>query len=216
MVADQNDFAGIKYRRVAKVLKELDELGAASGHHLRLLVHLERRKGKTGPDPIQEWAVHDGKEEAIETAGDGYFYLPFRQDWVDADAKIVSNQPKGSMRADLVLEVMVRDGQPIPYAEMRQGAKLLDRAIERLVGPVLGFVIPGIDQFSFQCGPKDHCRLEAALEGEPALEHDDNGAPLLDFNSRLERRNPSLRLTASTDNEAIPAHIYALPVAHLF
>ncbi|MDE1148500.1 MAG: DUF2987 domain-containing protein [Azospirillaceae bacterium] len=215
-VTAKQEFGHTSYRELADTLKVLDQLGN-NGHHLRLALKVMFQEGKTGPQPIEIWAVHDGREEAIESTPDGYFHLPYRPDWAAADAKLVSNQAKDTLRAHLALEVETEDGQPVPYVELRQGAKLLDRAIEEFVGPVMGFIVPGIDQFTFRCGPEDHCHVTASLDSGDALEADDKGQPILEFSRKLERRNPGLRLAVAADEGTTgPTHLYAVPVAHLF
>ncbi|WP_159107134.1 hypothetical protein [Azospirillum sp. B4] len=215
VVTSREQFGKTSYATLAEALKVLDHMENASGHHLRLVFKVELGKDKSGPLPIQLWAVYNGKEEAIESTPDGYFYVPYRPDWEAADAKLVSNQAKGALRATVMLEVLPTEGQPVAYAELRQGAKVLDRAIEEFVGPVMGFFVPSIDQLDFICEPRDHCRVNAALTTGEALEADDKGRPILEFGRKMDRRNPALSL-AATGEDGAPTRLYARPELHIF
>ncbi|MBB6254699.1 hypothetical protein [Nitrospirillum iridis] len=215
VVTSREQFGKTSYAKLAEALKVLDHMENASGHHLRMVFKVELGKDKSGPLPVQLWAVYNGKEEAIESTPDGYFYIPYRSDWEAADAKLVSNQAKGALRATVMLEVLPTAGQPVAYAELRQGAQVLDRAIEEFVGPVMGFFVPSIDQLDFMCEPREHCRVNAALTTGEVLEADDKGRPLLEFGRKMDRRNPALSL-AATGEDGAPARLYAQPELHIF
>ncbi|MDZ5646266.1 DUF2987 domain-containing protein [Nitrospirillum sp. BR 11828] len=215
VVTSREQFGKTSYAKLAEALKVLDHMENASGHHLRMIFKVQLGKDKSGPLPIQLWAVYNGKEEPIESTPDGYFHIPYRADWEAADAKLVSNQAKGSLRATVMLEVLSDGKQPIAYGELRQGAKVLDQAIEEFVGPVMGFFVPSIDELDFSCEPDAHCHVHAALDTGEALETDDKGQPILEFGRKLDRRNPTLHLSATVEDGS-PTRLYALPQFHVF
>lgn len=215
VVTSREQFGKTSYAKLAEALKVLDRMENSSGHHLRMIFKVQLDKDKSGPLPIQLWAVYNGKEEAIESTPDGYFYIPYRADWEAADAKLVSNQAKGALRATVMLEVLSDGKQPVAYSELRQGAKVLDQAIEEFVGPVMGFFVPSIDELDFSCEPDAHCHVHAALDTGEALETDDKGRPILEFGRKLDRRNPTLQLSATAE-DGTPTRLYALPQLHVF
>lgn len=214
IVTGRTDFGEIPYQKLAPTLKAMADLAAANGGRLRLAFKMTAREGKHIEAPMRIWAVRDGREEEIATTPDGYFLLPYRADWDTPETRLVTNQPKGTAKANLSVQVLDPDA-PLPYAELRTAARLVDQGIEAWTGPVLGFFIPSVDQFSLACGPEPDCRVDAALDGQASLERDDDDQPRLTFTRRLDRAAPALRITA-TSADGTPPRVYITPHVSVF
>ncbi|TWB35833.1 hypothetical protein FBZ90_11833 [Nitrospirillum pindoramense] len=209
-MTSREQFGRATYRGLSNFLKVMDQLGS-SGHHLHLAFKIQYKGGSIESEPVQMWADYDGKEDEIESIADGIFLIPYRADWEAADAKLVTSPHSGTLEALLLLEVTTDPGQTIPYTELREGAKLVGRAIREFVQPAKGFSTPDIDELDFLCGPLEHCQVSASIDGGDALNRNEWGRPVLKFSRKLDRRNPVVRI-AATAEDGTPGHIYALPM----
>ncbi|MEE3625684.1 hypothetical protein UCD39_17115 [Nitrospirillum sp. BR 11752] len=210
VVTSREQFGRVTYRGLSDFLKVMDQVGS-SGHHLRLAFKIQYKGGSIESEPVQMWADYDGKEDEIESTADGIFLIPYRADWEAADAKLVTSPHSGTLEAVFLLEVTTDPGQTIPYAELREGAKLVGRAIREFVRPAKGFSTPDIDELDFLCGPLEHCQVSASIDGGDALNRNERVRPVLKFSSKLDRRNPVVRI-AATAEDGTPGRIYALPL----
>jgi len=83
---------GIPYEEVARLPLALK----AKSSHIRIDYVVTPGKGYASlPDDLRVEIAVAGKHVPVAMAADGALNLPLREDWVAADARLVSNQPPG-------------------------------------------------------------------------------------------------------------------------
>lgn len=84
--------------------------------------------------------VNDQVSERIPVGKDGSLELPYREDLYQTNAELRSNQPKGSLGANVSLSVSWSAGMEIPYHEVEETVRQLEVAGKDLLG-WLGYLL---------------------------------------------------------------------------
>jgi hypothetical protein len=91
------------------------------------------------------------KDEVIPVAiaADGTVNMPIRQDWADAGAVILTNQPKGRVVVSLSFNSRVPPGVRMSYAQLTEAAPVLERGIREMAG-LMSFMAPKLKSFTLK------------------------------------------------------------------
>jgi len=123
----------VPYADVAKMplgLKKADPDGIFTTYYL-----LKPAKGQQAlPAGLQFRVRADGQVVDVPVGTDGKVVFPVRQDWADAGAVVLINQPKGSFGMSFGLTARTPPGTRMTYAALAESAPVLERAIDDMAG----------------------------------------------------------------------------------
>jgi hypothetical protein len=127
------DWREVPYADVAKMplgLKKADPEGVFTAYYV-----LKPAKGQAALPPGLAFQVRAGGETVpVPVGADGRIVFPVRQDWADAGAVVLVNQPKGSFRMSFGLDARTPPGTHMSYAKLAESAPVLERGIKDLAG----------------------------------------------------------------------------------
>lgn len=90
--------------------------------------------GKSLPADLRIEVLVDGKAHPVRVDPDGNMALPARQDWLDADAKIRVNQPKGTLKVSYEYKARTPPGKEMSYARLTESLQVMERGIKEAAG----------------------------------------------------------------------------------
>jgi hypothetical protein len=152
----------VPYADVAKLalgLRKVDPQGVFTTQYV-----LGPAKGKAALPPGLEFRVRSGAETvAVPIGDDGRVAFPLRQDWADAGAVVLVNQPKGSFQMSFTLVARTPPGTRMTYAALAESAPVLERGIRDMAGLMSLFApkVKGL-QLHFEPGMPQTVELQFA------------------------------------------------------
>lgn len=99
------------------------------------------REGASLPPDLRVEVVVSGKTVPIRFDPDGKLYLPARQDWLDAGAKVRLNHPKDEVLLTYTYTARTPPGIRMSYSRLTESLQVMERGIEREAG-LLRFMAP--------------------------------------------------------------------------
>lgn len=101
---------------------------------VRLEVRVKSTDKTVQASALRVAIVTDAASVPLVVKPDGLIALPLRDDLYKVGAEILTNQPKGTMTADVSLGVAWSGGQEIPYFEVEETVRQLQMAGKDLMG----------------------------------------------------------------------------------
>jgi hypothetical protein len=139
------EWRDIPYKDVAKMplaLKSADPQGIYTA-----IYKVVPAEGKASLPADLRFQIKAGQQlVAVSIQPDGRVDFPIRSDWVDADASVQVNQPKGSFRMNFSLIPRTPAGTQMTYGQLTESAPVLERGIKEAAG-LMSFLAPKVSAF---------------------------------------------------------------------
>ncbi|HJR74611.1 MAG TPA: DUF2987 domain-containing protein [Luteimonas sp.] len=130
----------VPYKDLARMQVMLDKVDTDRVFASRYEV-APAKGGKTLPADLKIEVLVSGTSVPVKVGPEGGLYLPARQDWIDAGAKLRVNQPKGTLKVSYHFKARTPPGTRMSYAKLTESVQVMERGIKQAAG-WMGFLVP--------------------------------------------------------------------------
>lgn len=194
--AQAEDREWVPYRNVVEGIR-LDKFEAVPANKrdkLQLMASVEPMNKATAPGSVVVTVAHAGGRLPIQVSPDGKLALPFNKAWLDEEAKLWVNQPKGDkigLRPALI--ALMPDGTQCQYADLLGCLAQANDLIKSQAGRMSMFA-PSLKAVVLRFAQPATVKI-MAKGGIQSLATDATNTVRLAMNKELMQENPQIELS---------------------